>query len=693
MSCAELLGKENRLPFAAGPFEINTESLLLALLEESECRAAEILGIYGIEKELVWKVFFRETDFANEPCDPIENESGTAKLESPISAPPFPQGSYGIVYGPEPPKPSERRIVTGGSMPDRDPTETPYQPLPELSESHIRSKNEKSAHERPQPLPDDFNLVKNIISSGLSRNGSAKSSSGNIKWFLEGESMKLARLDAALESAVLAAYRRVSFPEPPSRPSLIGGGEGRFVKIRSNAGPNGMFELATEHLLLAVTLDETAVGAWLREQGLDPTELYVKICEIQGMYALESAETGLEDLPPLPFEEMETEKNEMAGDKKEIDDFLKKNIPNTGHNRDNSARISEVRHSVPESSIARVLDAAANRAGEAFRVIEDYVRFVLDNQSLCETLKEMRGEFAALVANFSVSGRLSNRDTEIDVGTKIEGENEYRREGIADLLGANFSRLQESLRSLEEYSKISNPAIARGFEQLRYRSYTLQKVVNTHLVSPNRLDDARIYVLIDCRETEAEFIALISILRDAGVDVLQLREKNRPDRTILSRARILREMTAEKPILFIMNDRADLALLTNADGIHIGQDELNVRELRSILGPEMIIGVSTHDISQVRQAILDGANYIGLGPVFPSKTKSFEHFPGPAFLKEAAREIHIPGFAIGGIDLENIDEVLATGTRRVALGSAVLESPEPAFIIEEIKRKIVACDV
>src|SRR5262249_54437219 len=162
------------------------------------------------------------------------------------------------------------------------------------------------------------------------------------------------------------------------------------------------------------------------------------------------------------------------------------------------------------------------------------------------------------------------------------------------------------------------------------------------------------------------------------VDVLQFRDKQLGDRELLQRARQLRELTASSRTLFIMNDRPDLAALSRADGVHLGQEELSVKDARSIVGPDALIGVSPHSLVQARQAVLDGASYIGVGPTFPSQTKRFEEFPGLDLLRQIAAEIRRPAFAIGGISLENLPSVLATGIGRVAVSSAVVDSASPA---------------
>ena len=172
--------------------------------------------------------------------------------------------------------------------------------------------------------------------------------------------------------------------------------------------------------------------------------------------------------------------------------------------------------------------------------------------------------------------------------------------------------------------------------------------------------------------SEAELIARAESLVRAGVGLIQLRDKKLDDRTLLLRARLLRHhIPPTGETLFIVNDRPDLALLAGADGVHVGQEELTVKDVRRVVGPELLVGVSTHTIGQARQAATDGASYIGCGPTFPSATKSFEHFAGLDFLREVAAEIGLPAFAIGGITQSNLSEVLATGFTRVAVSGSI----------------------
>lgn len=177
--------------------------------------------------------------------------------------------------------------------------------------------------------------------------------------------------------------------------------------------------------------------------------------------------------------------------------------------------------------------------------------------------------------------------------------------------------------------------------------------------------------------------------------MIQLRDKSLSDRDLLERAKVLVDICRRHSLysrepaetaldtfgtagtLAIVNDRADVAAAANADGVHLGQDDLAVRDARSIIGTQMLIGVSTHHIEQARCAVLDGANYLGAGPTFPSTTKAFFAFAGTDYLHDVAAEIRLPTFAIGGINEGNLDRVLQTGIGRIAVGAAVTQAEKP----------------
>jgi thiamine-phosphate pyrophosphorylase len=193
-----------------------------------------------------------------------------------------------------------------------------------------------------------------------------------------------------------------------------------------------------------------------------------------------------------------------------------------------------------------------------------------------------------------------------------------------------------------------------------------------------------LYVLVDGGRTGADFTKLIEQLVEAGAGVIQLRDKSLADRELLDRARRLRRLTDGSETLFVVNDRPDIARLSRADGIHVGQEELTVKDARAIVGPEPLVGLSTHSIEQARAAVLEGADYIGVGPTFPSATKSFTTYAGLDFVRQVAAEIRLPAFAIGGISRENVGQVRAAGLDRVAVSAAITAAADPGAAVREM---------
>lgn len=344
-----------------------------------------------------------------------------------------------------------------------------------------------------------------------------------------------------------------------------------------------------------------------------------------------------------------------------------------------------------EHELYRILDAAANRAREGLRVVEDYARFVLNDPFLTEQLKQVRHELAGAMQLLPAAALLAQRDTLTDVGTTLNTAAEGQRQDAAHVLTANWKRLQEALRSLEEFSKPLAGSPAKHFEALRYRCYTLERALAVNESAQQRLEHARLYLLLDCRANRDEFYSLAANLIQAPIDVIQLRDKQADDRKLLEHGLLLRQLLRERAAshgqvpLFIMNDRPDLAVLCDADGVHVGQEELPVAAVRKIVGPERLIGVSTHCLEQARQAVLDGADYLGVGPTFPSQTKHFAAFPGIELLRHVAAEITLPAFAIGGINEQNLPEVRAAGFSRIAVGAAILADANPGGMSERLQ--------
>ncbi|NLX53972.1 MAG: thiamine phosphate synthase [Planctomycetaceae bacterium] len=341
------------------------------------------------------------------------------------------------------------------------------------------------------------------------------------------------------------------------------------------------------------------------------------------------------------------------------------------------------------ATIYRILDANRNRCLEGLRVVEEHVRFIWEDQHLVAQCKQLRHDLVTVLASLPRAELQAARDVLADVGTSVTTHSEYERADVDSVVAANWSRVQQSLRSLEEYLKVLAPAAAAQLEVLRYRSYTIERAVTVLSASRDRLAAARLYVLVDGRASLGVFRQLIERLVQGGADMLQLRDKTLSDRALLKRARVLREITREHGVLFIMNDRADLAALAQADGVHLGQDDVAVKDARGVVGARALVGVSTHNLDQARQAVLEGANYLGCGPTFPSVTKEFTQFPGVEFLREVHREIRLPAFAIGGINSAHIDRVLAAGFARVAVSNSVVNAADPAEATRALKSRLL----
>ena len=430
---------------------------------------------------------------------------------------------------------------------------------------------------------------------------------------------------------------------------------------------------ATEHLLLGVVAGRHEISAWLAEQGFEAEAVTAEI------YRRHGYEVGA-DGAPAPLIDSSTaakspalEAPVVAERRRELD-------------AQPPAMIGTARPTMAVSvgtGAWRVLDAAANRAREALRVVEDFARFVRDDPSLTGRLKLLRHRLTSALARLPAGSLLAGRNTPGDVGTSLTCAGERTRPDLASVVTANCKRLQESLRSLEEYGKLVDISFAAEIEQIRYESYTLEGALAVEDAGPRSLlAAARLYVLIDGRASDADFTELAAGLIASGVDVLQLRDKRLADRELLARARRLRELTRGTRTLFILNDRPDLAALSAA-----GQDEVGVAAARAIAGQPAIVGVSTHSLAQAHRAAAEGADYIGVGPTFPSRTKAFDstQLQGVELLRAVAGEIQLPAFAIGGIEAANVAEALAAGITRIAVSGAVLTAADPLAAARELR--------
>lgn len=326
--------------------------------------------------------------------------------------------------------------------------------------------------------------------------------------------------------------------------------------------------------------------------------------------------------------------------------------------------------------IARILDANFNRAREALRVMEDYARFVLNDSAGSRSVKELRHELAALAQRLPADALLSARDTGGDVGVQITTEAETHRESARDVCVAAGKRLSEALRVLEEYGKTINPPFAAAIEALRYRGYLAEQRILLRGGRAGRFAELRLYVLITASLCRADWLATAEAAIAGGAGCLQLREKDLEDGDLLARARQLSELCHRHQCLCIINDRPDIALLSDADGVHLGQTDLPIAEARRIVGPDCLVGISTHNLDQLQAAIAGQPDYIAVGPMFASTTKPQDHIPGSDLLRSAISLSPVPVVAIGGITPERAAILRHAGAGCLCACSAVISAPD-----------------
>ena len=340
--------------------------------------------------------------------------------------------------------------------------------------------------------------------------------------------------------------------------------------------------------------------------------------------------------------------------------------------------------------VYRILDANSNRAAEGLRTVEEYFRFIKEDSTISTDLKQLRHDLMSAVGRLDRVELLTHRDVAGDIGSTIKTDSEQVREDLRAIMAAASQRVQQSVRCLEEYTKLIDPSIAKEFEQLRYRAYSIMSVVELRFTADSLwLEQARLYVLIDCQLPLNVFLDRCIALSQAGADVLQIRDKQSDAKMLMEYARSLCERIDKKRTRVIVNDRVDLAS-TLGIGVHLGQSDIPIAAARSLLSGRHCIGISTHSIDQAMEAERVGADYIGCGPTFPSRTKDFSQFSGLDFLRQVAAKTSIPSFAIGGITLELLDRVLETGIQRIAVSHSIWQANDPAKAAQAFAERLAS---
>lgn len=331
---------------------------------------------------------------------------------------------------------------------------------------------------------------------------------------------------------------------------------------------------------------------------------------------------------------------------------------------------------MPEPALWRILDANLDRAREGLRVIEEWCRFGQEDQALTQTCKELR----QILGSLHLAHYRQARNTATDPGTTLTHSQETQRTDIRDVLQVNLSRIQESLRALEEYGKLVEPGLAQSAKEIRYQVYILE----SQLLPQARLEklkNASLYLVTSPHE---QLIEIVEAALKGGLELVQYRDKNSDDQTRLIVAAALKKLCQDYNALFILNDRADLALAVDADGVHLGQQDIPMALARRILGPNKLVGRSTTNPQEMQRAIEEGADYIGVGPIYTTPTKPGKAAVGFDYIHYAQAQAPMPWFAIGGIDETNMAEVVQAGAKQVAVVRAIMAAPDPQIATQNL---------
>ncbi|MEK7866336.1 MAG: thiamine phosphate synthase [Planctomycetota bacterium] len=347
--------------------------------------------------------------------------------------------------------------------------------------------------------------------------------------------------------------------------------------------------------------------------------------------------------------------------------------------------------------VLRILDANLNRAGEAIRVVEEAARFLLEDRALVRAVKEMRHRLSkgARVA-IPASGRFAARDVAGDVGRTLRVGAQRDRRDVAEVVEANFKRLQEALRCIEEYGR-GHPTLSRVAGSLRMESYGLESKVVSALGPRRVLREARLYVILTAEVAGTSLGEAARRALEGGAQLLQVREKTMSDRGLVSAVRRVLALARPRGVPVLVDDRVDVALASGADGVHIGDDDLSIADARRLLGPSAILGATAHSAAEARRAEREGADYVSAGPIFSTATKwrhlTAEAAPrldprGVSIVRSIQRAVSCPVFAIGGITVENLPRVIAAGARRVAVCAGVLAAADPVRATQRMRRAL-----
>ena len=330
-------------------------------------------------------------------------------------------------------------------------------------------------------------------------------------------------------------------------------------------------------------------------------------------------------------------------------------------------------------SKSHLINANIHRAKEGARVLEDIARFLLRDEVLFRQIREIRHRIQISAPIY---------DTKEDLGGMGLMEDNVRF-NIISTIQANALRLQEALRVLEEMESISSNK--QLIKELRYQAYNLHaklyytasKYLKWHLVEG-------LYLIIDTDVISYPIEEIIEIINQSSVNIVQYRNKSASKKNIFKNAYKIKQQLDRNKLL-IINDHIDIAL-DLGDGIHLGQNDYPLERIRNIVPDDFILGISCHSLKEARRATQFDASYIAIGCLFETKSKNDVTPVSIHELQKVCGEVSVPVCAIGGININNVDQVLTADIKMAALISYVWKTDNPLKAINDMHKKIMRCN-
>lgn len=318
----------------------------------------------------------------------------------------------------------------------------------------------------------------------------------------------------------------------------------------------------------------------------------------------------------------------------------------------------------------RIADVNYNRLNESLKLLEDFIRFSLENRSLLASVRLIRARFLSVKKRIPVADIIDARASRSDLGRSPAFDRRTKRTS-EDIVIANLARAKESARILEEIVRTRDVRSGVLMKDIRFRLYDLEGGL---YAAASRRFDPSLYVVIDENYvTPSRLERDVKTMVRCGVTMLQLRVKDLPDRTFLRYAERIMAVLEGTRVVFIVNNRADIARACGAHGLHIGQHDLPVRVIRDLIGDQRIIGVSARTVTRARQAERGGADYLGVGSIYATRTKKDARVIGLKGLHRICNAVSIPVVGIGGIDAQHRRSVLNAGASGIAVSSYVFQ--------------------